>query len=134
MGAWGDGPFDNDDACDWLFELKDAKDASILERTLERARSAESCDAPEASSAIAAAEVVAALAGHPGPDLDEEVVSWLPGKALPPGLVALAKATVERVRTNSELRELWAEVDEDGEAGTDAWSEGLLELEARLSS
>ena len=80
------------------------------------------------------AEVVAALAGRPLPDLDDEIVSWLPGKHLPPGLVALAKAAVQRVRTDSELRELWAEADEDAEAGTDAWSEGLLDLEARLSS
>jgi len=21
MGAWGTGPFDNDDACDWAYEL-----------------------------------------------------------------------------------------------------------------
>ena len=134
MGAWGDGPFENDDACDWLFGLKKAKDTRLLGKTLDRARATKSCDAPGASMAIAAAEVVAALAGHPRSDLPGQVVTWLPGKLLAPGLIKAAKATVKRVRTDSELRDLWAEAEEDAEAGTDAWSLGLIELEARLSA
>lgn len=30
MGAWGHGPFDNDDAGDWVWELEESEDFSVV--------------------------------------------------------------------------------------------------------
>jgi hypothetical protein len=35
MGAWGIGNFDNDDASDWVYELEEVEDMSLVEATLE---------------------------------------------------------------------------------------------------
>lgn len=112
MGAWGAGIFDNDDAVDWLADLAGSKDPNALDGALSGA-AAESVEAPTASVALAAAEVVAALNNHPAADLPGEIEDWIAGaRPLPsPELTGRAHAAVERVRTDSELRELWEETD-----------------------
>ena len=68
-GAWDTGPFDNDDALDWVWELSESNDLAVIEATLESAANSSGyLEAPTASMAIAAAEVVAALRGNPGQD------------------------------------------------------------------
>ena len=62
MGAWGCGSFENDDAVDWVYEFESsgvAAVASALEHVSSIAED-EYLEAPEASAAIAAAEIVAA--------------------------------------------------------------------------
>jgi hypothetical protein len=131
MGAWGVGPFENDDAGDCVWQLEEAEDLTLVQAALEAAAQPEGDPGSSASSeALAAAEVVAALAGHPASDLPDEVQTWVAAHSITvsPDLRALALRAVERVSSKSELQELWAESDE----GRD-WSRRVEELRGRLA-
>ncbi|MBS2028501.1 MAG: DUF4259 domain-containing protein [Deltaproteobacteria bacterium] len=130
MGAWSASSFENDDAADWIYELEEADDLEILETTLESAAENDDyLEAPEGSMAIAAAEVVAALLGKPAPELPDEVTAFVARMKAPPnrGLAELALKAVERVKTRSELQELW----DEGE-NAKAWHALLADLSKRL--
>lgn len=129
MGTWGSGPFENDAAADWAADLDDADDLTLALDALERVRSSEYVDADDASTAIAAAEVVAAAAGRPRADLPEDVRRWIATSdiTLDPEHSEEAAAAVERIRgEDSELAELWAE------AGDEDWRRSLDDLSERL--
>jgi hypothetical protein len=86
-------------------------------------------DADLAVDAIAAAEVVAALAGHPGP-LPEEVRQWLDAHpSLDAGRLRLmAYTAIGRIfGPRSELGTLWRQSER-----YDAWKRGVAELRRRL--
>jgi len=131
MGAWGTGPFDNDDASDWLYELQESSDESAIVIALEAvAGTGGYLEAPECSTALAAAEIAAALQGTPLDGLPDEAKSWIDENRLRlnvPGLIPLSIVAVERIRTNSELKELW---EESGDA--DQWHSELANLTLRL--
>ena len=130
MGAWGHGTFQNDDALDLLDDLVDGGDERMLRDALDAALSAagESPDATDASSALAAAEIVAALRGRPAADLPDEAVDWARGRPAPTDeLVARARQAVAAVLSDSELRDLWMETDE-----LPMWQGSVEELRERL--
>lgn len=132
MGAWGVGPFDNDDAGDWIWQLEEAEDLALVQGALEAAAHPDGdLESSPSSEALAAAEVVAALAGHPALDLPDEVQNWVSAHraTVSPDLRALALAAVERITSDSELQELWAESDEGGD-----WSKRVEELRGRLGT
>jgi len=128
MGAWGSGPFDNDDAADWAYQLTDDADEAVVGAALAAVVGDSSPDAPTASCAIAAAEVVAAGLGRPHPELPDEVADWVAARRDRPwaGLVPSALAALDRVASDSELSELW------GDAEDAAWGEEVDDLRARL--
>ncbi len=114
MGASGTGPFENDDAGDWLFELEESPDGGAILAALQEVtekEKGEELEAGEAANAIAAAEMVAALHGFPLADLPDNAREWVDGhEELEVGdWIPLALTAVERVRKNSELKELWDE-------------------------
>jgi Domain of unknown function (DUF4259) len=130
MGAWGPGSFENDDALDWLNELVEGSGLRPVSAALGRT-TGEYVEAPDASAAVAAAEIVAALMGRPLAGLPDEAKAWI--RAHParpaPALVEQARAAVRRVQTDSELRELW----EEGDAETaSAWHACMDDLARRL--
>lgn len=130
MGAWGPESFANDDALDWIAELEQAEDTGLLEDTLSAAiDEADYLEVDAAGRAVAAAEVVAALAGLPGNHLPEEVTAWVRAhrRDVHNDLIALALRSLDRVRRDSELAELWAE------GGTPEWDTVIVELRSRLS-
>ena len=131
MGTWGFGSFENDDAADWVYGLEEADDLGYVHATLEAAAGADGyLEAPEATTALAAAEVVAALDGRPAPDLPDGVQAWIATHPLPVdgSLRELAQRAVARVAGDSELRELWEE------AGTLAeWQRVVEPLQGRLA-
>ena len=133
MGAWGTGNFENDDAGDWAWELDDAADDALLRSTLETVTEADGQpEAPDAANALAAAEVVAALAGHPvSGQLPESVEQYVKrvSTAPSPELVQLAIAAVKRVEKDSELKDLWLESDSYSE-----WQAVIADLRGRLES
>ena len=131
MGAWGPGSFDNDDAVSWLSQLEEAPDPTALEQALTAVAEADQLEAPEASIALAAAEVVAALGGQPAPDLPEPARRRVaePGEQPAPALRELALRAVTRVQTRSELKELWDETP-DGPR----WQAVVANLAARLQN
>ena len=130
MGAWAAGSFDNDDAGDWVWELAEAEDTSILEEAFSRVTDADGyLEAPDCSIGIAAAEVVAALRQRPATKPPDEVVAFVNRIGAPPSpaLVASALRALERIKTKSELQELWDESDSRVE-----WRQAVAELEGRL--
>jgi hypothetical protein len=130
MGAWGVGAFENDDASDWVYELEEAGDLRLLRATLVAAADPEGyLESPTCATALAAAEVVAALAGRPSPDLPEEVRGWVTAhrKEGPGDLQALSVRALDQIAADSELKELWSESDESA-----TWVDRLQELRSRL--
>ena len=130
MGAWGVGTFENDDAGDWVYRLEEAEDVGLLTEALRPAADPGGyLESSTCSEALAAAEVVAALAGRPAPDLPEEVQSWVKAhrERVSGELRQLALRAVDQVAGDSELKELWEESDEMA-----AWSDRMQELRGRL--
>lgn len=114
MGAWGRGSFENDDAADWVneFDLQgEWAISSALNRVTKLSRE-EYLEAPEASAAIAAAEIVAAAHHGDVAQLSQAAQSAFlkqKSKLAPAAHVAAAALAIERVMANSELRDLWHE-------------------------
>ena len=130
MGAWGSGSFENDDASDWVWELEDDNDASVLIEALSDVVDVDpdEVEAPEASNALAAAEIVAAARGRHGVELPGEARAWIGRNAqlVDNRIVALATAAVEKISIDSELKDLW------DEAGDATWSVVVADLLERL--
>jgi Domain of unknown function (DUF4259) len=129
MAAWGSGSFENDDAHDWLDRLARLT-LDDLKQLLSRADDNAYLEAPESSIMVAAAEAVAALQGRPAQGTPRAIVEWTSKTETVPlqDLAALAIRAVQRVRTDSELKDLWLEAD-----GLNEWSAGLRDLEKRLA-
>ncbi len=130
METWGYGNFENDSALDWLMDFAE-------EPSLEKIRSAfnmiedsegmaESLDCEEA---LAAAEVVALLCGATSGEFPEEELELInnSGFKCSSDLTASAIEIIQKIKQNSELKELWDESDE-----TEQWLEEVNELEQRL--
>ncbi len=131
MGAWGAGVFENDDAADWVWELEDDNDMSVLHEALADVVDVpldELVEAPEACNALAAAEIIAAARGHRGAELPGEARAWIERNAglVDARTVDLATAAVERVSVDSELKDLW------DEAESDEWPRVVSDLLERL--
>lgn len=127
MGAWGYLPFENDDALDWLDELRTGG-ADLVRGALAKASNGY-IEAPEGSIAIAAADIAAACQGNPPGDLPENVADWVTahGAELTAEDMELALEAVGRVAgEKSELAELWDDADEP------EWRESLEDLSERL--
>ena len=134
MGAWGTGVFDNDTACDWAYDLEEARDLSLIEAAINKvlAAGAEYLRAPDAEEALAAAEAVARLKGNWGirDGYTETLDKWVEkiGLSPPQALIEKALKAVERVISGpSELLELWGESDE-----FTAWEKSVKDLSERL--
>ncbi len=138
MGAWGLGNFENDDALDWVYELEGSEDLSAVLDAFKAINLGEPApdmssaynDATECSRALAAAEVIAALRGHPHPDLPTEVAAWVGAHghlALNETVLAEAHAAISAVLKRSELQELWEETEE-----YEDWREVVADLRRRF--
>jgi hypothetical protein len=131
-GAWGCGSFENDDALDWVENSLKPGGQRAVEATLAGvAKGSGYLQAPDASAAVAACEVLAAAQGRPTSDL-------------PPAVAALAKKLSpkppEPVRKNardaldrilgrdSELSELW----KDAKGDFEKWKKLIADLKARV--
>ncbi len=127
MGAWGTGSFENDEAVGWVAGL-DAITLDELMRLLGRAADDSGyLEAAPARVAVAAGEVVAALNGAPAVGAPAGILVWARGRVCTPELKGAAVRALDRVRTNSELKDLWMEAD-----GLNEWSGAVRELQGRL--
>jgi hypothetical protein len=136
MGTWSVDAFGNDDAADWAHELEQAEDLDPVQEAIDAVLSVgdEYLEAPEASIALAAAEVLARLCGNPGEknSYTEVIDRWVEGAQLKPTVELLdkAQAAIARILAeNSELKELWEDSDE-----YDAWQESVDNLRTRLGA
>ena len=131
MGGWGAAIFENDDALDFLGELgsKEPEDLKVI--LASAAEHQGYLEAPESSVAVAAAEVVAAANGKAAQSVPRQISEWIGRFEGAPSaeMTGLARRAVERVRLNSELKDLWLEAE-----GLNEWSAVLRDLEGRLGS
>jgi uncharacterized protein DUF4259 len=129
VGAWGTGSFENDDAASWVAGLGAVTPADLTKILARAADDPEYLEGPAAYVAVAAGEVVAALKGSPAAGSPAAVVEWAGGhpQALTAGLTDLAGRAVDRVRRNSELKDLWMQAD-----GLNEWIAAIGELQGRI--
>jgi hypothetical protein len=129
VGAWGTGSFENDDAADWIAELGALAPDDLKKIFIRAADDPAYLEAPAASIAVAAAEVVAALNGSPAVGGPREIVEWAKNnpQCLSPELKEVASRALDRVRRNSEVKDLWMEMD-----GLNDWIASVQELQGRV--
>lgn len=135
MGTWGIGSFENDDAADFMIDLLDSGDLSLVREVLDNVlTSTEYVEAPDATLAIVAAEIVAAARGRStlAAQQEEGLADWL-ARLRPPvddDLLRQARDALTRVLAeNSELRELWEETDDAHD-----WQAVVAELRSHLET
>ena len=133
MGAWGFGSFENDDASDFLAEATESGDLSLIREALDNIlTSTEYVEAPDASVAIVAAEIIAAALGRPSLSAQRKkaLSEWISRirPTIDAELAAQARNALSRiVGPNSELRDLWEETDEFSD-----WQDSVQELAQQL--
>lgn len=118
MSAWGHGPFDNDDAGDWLLELDDHPNPTELARSTLRVAVAEAgyLEVTEGFAAVAAAAWLAGLATES------------PRPQATAADRALAVAALQRtLEDDSEARDLWIDAE-----SLDAFDATVNDLVQRL--
>lgn len=135
MGTWGTGNFENDTASDWVWELAESDDLTVVIDALEAPLSddaEEVLDAGTCEVALAAAEIVAALKGAAPKTFPAEASEWVSRyKAklkVDQELIDTAHDAVARVAADSELRELWVESEE-----VENWDKVIQDLQKRLN-
>lgn len=134
MAAWGKGPLENDDACDFADGVADGTDLSVLDRTLDKAAKANGhyLEASDGAEALAAGEIIARLLGRPGDVTPRtaKIDGWIADRKLVPGAALIDKAqrAVLRVITDpSELMQLYIDSDD-----YDGWESAVEDLAHRI--
>jgi len=130
MGAWGHHFDENDSAADWLAEFADAPNWASVSQALQQAlaNAYDYLDVDDGSSALAAAEVVAAGLGKPSGRLPSQISEWARSDlASAKELQTVASEAVLAVRDGGELHELWHEGD------ATEWLATVDDLHSRLS-
>jgi hypothetical protein len=112
MGVWGLRNFENDDALDWMAELRSAEDGwKVVREALSLAVDGDEGELKSrktSTRALAAAEVLAAAGGNHSSDYDSRhMFAWM--KSMPIDLVELALRAIDRISKKSEYKSLWAE-------------------------
>ena len=118
MGCWAIGSFGNDDAADWVADLTDQRDLRLVRETIGELLAVDGyLDAPYATQALAAIEVIAASLGRPtaAAQDEEQLMGWVASikPAVDAELVFQAIAAIDRITgPESELRELWEDTED----------------------
>jgi len=129
MAGWGTGSFENDDAANWLSELGTIAPDDLTRIFVQAADNPSYLEASAARVVVAAAEVVSALGSH-AEGVPLEIIKWTTNRpASTPELKGLALRALERVRKNSELKDLWLEAD-----GLNDWTAAIQDLQTRVGS
>ena len=135
MGCWAIGSFGNDDAADWLSGLTEQDDLALVRETISQLLTADGyLDAPYATEALAAIEVVAAALGRPtaAAQAEEDLMAWVArvNPAPEASLVSDAVRAIDRILApESELRELWEDTEDFNE-----WQADVAGLRAQLQA
>lgn len=129
MASWGTGSFENDDAAGWVAAVDKVAADDLKEILVQAADDPAYLEAADASIAVAAAEVVAALNGAPAGGVPPAIVDWAKkhSQVFNQELKDVAIQALDRVRRNSELKDLWLEAD-----GLNDWITAIQELQGRL--
>lgn len=139
MGAWGIKNFENDGAEDYIYTVFQ-QGKGVVKSAIEKIVSLgkeEYLEAPECEEALAAIEIMAAYKGKPSSDCNQEVLKWVKTNNVVDfkeglfrktiNITDLANQAIDRISSNSELRELW---EESGDLK--AWLTILQDLKERI--
>jgi Domain of unknown function (DUF4259) len=133
MAVWGAASFENDPAIDWFYLVEEAVDpGALIASALDNALGEAGYLGLHAScEAIAAAELSASCAGHSPERLPDHVYQWVDAHPHKPhdSETKHAVEAVQRVRAESELRDLW---DEAADGQVDRWLREVDDLVGRL--
>jgi hypothetical protein len=131
VGRWGTGSFENDDAKDWLAKLGTITPDDLMQIFVQAVDDPGYLEERAACVAVAAAETVSALNGSPADATPTEILEWASKnqQAVASELTDLAIRALERVRRNSELKDLWLEAD-----GLNDWTAAIQGLQTRLGN
>ena len=131
MDQWGTASFENDPAGNWFLLVEEAVDPGlVIASALDSAvGESEYLGLDESCEAIAAAELSASCAGHAPDRLPDHVSYWVETHPHQPhdSEIDQAVQAVQRVRTESELRDYW-----NGHVERDRWLSELDDLVTRL--
>lgn len=134
MSNWGFTNFENDTVADYINDLN-INGYGLISIALQRVIDETEPTVTECEEALIAAELVAAALGKPSAEITELAADWV-DENLPAGspereavaaLTDLAADAIDRIVTDSELKELW----QDHEAFSD-WFNEQIELQNRL--
>lgn len=131
MGTWGFSTFDDDDARDWVYDLEERGVKAIEGAFGEILEIGDYLDTDICSRALAACEVVAALAGKASDGLTDEVSEWIEqhSNVDVSGFRNTALQVIDRVVCDrSELKQRWEDSD-----GFHTWIAGVADLKSRLA-
>ena len=112
MGTWGYRTFEDDTACDWLYDLEQ-EGTDLLARSLSPDNDGDDyLDSDDGIAILAAAEIIYGVLNGPREGLPDEALNWI--NANKTADVACFKPLCEgrlgRVLSEqSELRQLWEE-------------------------
>lgn len=123
--------FGNETAREWLRTLfPSSTDEHIIRAFLAVVQSESFVDAQDAERAVAAAEMVALSHGAGAPDNPQECSMWVRRNnyKAAPELVTASVEVIERIFSNSELKELWERTD-----GMIQWKTEIHSLMSRLN-
>lgn len=123
--------FGNETAREWLRTLfPTSTDEQIIRAFLAVVQSESFVDAQDAERAVAAAEIVALSHGAGAPDDPQECILWVKRNNYKAALelVRAAVEVIERIFSNSELKELWERTE-----GMIQWKTEIHSLLSRLN-
>ena len=135
MGAWGTLNFENDTALDLVYEIEE-EGANRIKIAIEAVNSREEdsfLDSDLCSEALAAIEYIAAAKDKVSEDFPEDAEEWLTPANKENllsirNLIANSKQAIDRIKHNSELKDLWEETEDFEE-----WNKVLDGLVTRIS-
>jgi hypothetical protein len=136
MGTWGIRPFDNDDASDLFYELKEeGADARAILHAAVTTLDPDYVEVDQGQRAVAAAAMILFQAEGDSSHLSEYELPWASANPIADAAALLgpALAAVERVMAGSEqseLHALWAEQP----GGLEDWTTIMQELRVDLQS
>lgn len=138
MGAWGHLNFENDTALDFVEELAENEKNGIarLRSAIDIINTTEEAaflDSDLCAEALAAIEFIAAAKGNMAEDFPEDAEEWFQANKTNllsiRNIIAQSKQAIDRIKHNSELKELWEESEE-----LEEWNKVLDDLNTRISS
>ena len=90
MGDWGYGPFDNDDAADWIYEVEASDGLGSVRTKLTQVLEVEGeLESPDAHEGLAAAEILAIAIGPvPVPSQEPSRRGSRGSMSVPPTLIS----------------------------------------------
>ncbi len=129
MGVWSSGPFDNDDAADFMMELEASPSWGVLRDVFKAVFVHEDyVELAEGARAYAAAALVTVAIGKSDISAQDYHMIIEDMGAMPEDLPALARSAMKRISTgDSEIRELYLDSGSYSE-----WAETIAAIEKAL--